>query len=259
MHLNDAQSGDKPWVGVAADIKTMGPHEFHAVGDKYLNALITAADVVPVLLPAYAHKIAVQAWLSRLDGVFLPGAYSNVHPSHYGETDELPDTLHDEHRDNLTLNMIRLALEQGKPLFGVCRGYQEMNVALGGSLHQNLHRTQRHQEHREDKSRSLAEQYGPSHDVHLTPDGVLARATGTQTLRVNSLHTQGVNQLASGLIIEAKADDGLIEAFSVKGAKAFAVGVQWHPEWQVADHPHNQQLFAAFGAACRSRMKSDDH
>lgn len=255
MHANDAQPKARPWVGVAADSKTIGPHAFHAVGDKYLTALTRAASVVPVLLPALADQVPVEAWLSRLDGVFLPGAYSNVHPSHYGDTDELHDTLHDEARDQLTLDIIRLALEQGKPLFGVCRGYQEMNVALGGSLHQNLHLTERHQEHRENNSLGLAERYGPSHDVHLAPGGVLAGIIDGCTLRVNSLHTQGVDRLAPGLTVEARADDNLVEAFSVTGAKSFAIGVQWHPEWLVQEYPNNQKLFAAFGAACRDRME----
>lgn len=254
MHLNDAKPDARPWVGVAADSKTIGPHAFQAVAEKYLNALVRAANVVPVLLPAMADQIPVEAWLNRLDGVFLPGAYSNVHPSHYGETDELADTLHDEPRDQLTLDIIRLALEQGKPLFGVCRGYQEMNVALGGSLYQNLHLTERHQEHRENKTLGLEERYGPNHDVHLTAGGVLSRIIDDRVMRVNSLHTQGVNRLAPGLTVEARADDDLIEAFSVTGAKTFAVGVQWHPEWLIQAHANNHKLFAAFGAACRDRM-----
>lgn len=241
----------RPLVGVVTDLKEIEPHRFFATGEKYLRALTDAADVVPVLLPLMADRVHLQEWLQRLDGVFLTGAYSNVHPRHFAQTDEIPDTKHDEARDALSLDLIRATVDAGKPLFGVCRGLQEMNVAFGGSLHQNLHLTGRYQEHREDKSQPLAVQYGPAHDVSLVPGGVLARVTGVESMTVNSVHTQGVDRLASGLQVEARAEDGLVEAFSVEGARRFAVGVQWHPEWQVLEHPQNKALFTAFGDACR--------
>ncbi len=247
---NDASR--RPWVGVITDLKHIAPHRFHAAGEKYLQALTDAAGVVPVLLPLMSERIELRQWLSRLDGVFLTGAYSNVHPSHFGQTDEIPDTEHDEARDALSLGLIRAVLEAGKPLFGVCRGMQEMNVALGGVLHQNLHLTGRFQEHREDKTQPLAVQYGPAHEVALTRGGVLAGITDCERMTVNSVHTQGVAELAPGLQVEARADDGLVEAFSVPTAEAFALGVQWHPEWDVLQHPQNRALFEAFGTACRA-------
>ncbi|MCH8552797.1 MAG: gamma-glutamyl-gamma-aminobutyrate hydrolase family protein [Natronospirillum sp.] len=248
------QAKGKPWVGVVTDMKTLDPHRFYAAGEKYLQALTDAADVVPVLLPLMSDRVALQDWLARLDGVFLTGAYSNVHPRHFDQTDEIPDTEHDEARDALSLDLIRAVLGAGKPLFGVCRGFQEMNVALGGSLHQNLHLTGLYQEHREDKSQPLAVQYGPAHEVELTAGGQLAQITGTDRMQVNSVHTQGVAELAQGLQVEARAADGLVEAFSVISSSTFALGVQWHPEWEVLQHPHNRALFAAFGNACREAV-----
>ena len=241
----------KPLVGVVTDLKTMPPHAFFSAGEKYCLALVQAADVVPVLIPALAEQVDLGQWLQRLDGVFLPGAYSNVHPRHYHTTDELPDTEHDERRDRLTLALIEAAIQQGKPLFGVCRGMQEMNVALGGSLHQNLHLVGHYQEHREDKTQPLAVQYGPAHTVQLAAQGELARITGGTDLWVNSVHTQGVQQLAPALVVEATAEDGLVEAVRVADARTFALGVQWHPEWKVLEHPGNYALFKAFGDACR--------
>lgn len=248
------ETKQKPLVGVVADVKFIAPHPFHTVGDKYLRALVQAADVVPVLIPALTDIVAVKSWLSRLDGVFLPGGYSMVHPDHYNG--ELIDgTLFDEARDALSLTIIRSALDLGKPLFGVCRGLQEMNVALGGSLHQNLHLTGQYIEHREDKALTVEEQYVDAHPVRCTAGGQLAQITGLDEYRVNSLHTQGIDRLAPGVTAEAVSEDGLVEAFSVDGATAFAMAVQWHPEWRVMDNQPNKKLFEAFGAACRRVMK----
>lgn len=243
-------SSGKPWVGVVADVKVIPPHPFHTVGDKYLRALVQAADVVPVLLPALSDLVDVRAWIKRLDGVFLPGGYSMVHPEHY-DGEHIEGTLYDEARDQLSLDLIRSTLDAGKPLFGVCRGLQEMNVALGGSLHQHLHKVGPYQEHREDKTLTVAEQYADAHRITCVTGGQLQRITGVQEYRVNSLHTQGIDRLAPGVTAEAIADDGLVEAFSVDGATAFAMAVQWHPEWRVMENQPNKNLFEAFGAACR--------
>lgn len=242
----------KPWVGVITDLKEIEPHRFYATGEKYLQALTDAANVVPVLLPLMSDRVEIAEWLERLDGVFLTGAYSNVHPSYFGQEDEIPNTEHDEDRDALSLGLIKAVVDAGKPLLGVCRGMQEMNVAFGGTLHQNLHLTGRFQEHREDKTQPLSVQYGPAHNVRLTPGSVLADITDTEQITVNSVHTQGVAEVAPGLQVEATADDGLVEAFSVTGARQFALGVQWHPEWDVLNHTQNKAIFSAFGDACRA-------
>jgi putative glutamine amidotransferase len=154
------------------------------------------------------------------------------------------------------LPLIRKAVEAGIPVLGICRGFQEMNVAFGGTLHQKLHEVPGHLDHRDDESQPLEVQYGPAHDVTLEPGGLLRSLSQSDTLRVNSLHSQGVERLAPDLAVEARAPDGVVEAFRVSRARRFAVAVQWHPEWKVMDNPFSRALFAAFGAASRDRAQA---
>lgn len=240
----------KPWVGVVCDVKTVPPHPFHMAGDKYLAALASAADVVPVLLPALTEYFPAELYLDRLDGIFLTGGYSMVHPSLYKEEPAV-DERYDIRRDAVSMQLIEALAARDLPVLAACRGCQEINVAMGGRLHQRLHRVPGLIEHREDKALPLTEQYAASHDVSLTDGGVLQRLLGTSSLTVNSLHVQGIAELGSGLHVEATAPDGLIEAFSIDGL-SFALAVQWHPEWQVMNHPFQQKLFEAFGDACRA-------
>lgn len=243
----------KPLIGVPADRRILDPHPFHMAGEKYLAAIIDAADGLPVITPVMADGVDIDDLLPRLDGVFLTGSYSNVEPHHYqGEPSEA-GTLHDPHRDALTLPLAQRALEIGVPLLAVCRGFQELNVALGGTLHQNVHEVSGYHNHLENKDDPLDIQYGPSHPVHLAEGGLLRKLAGTDTATVNSLHAQGVARLASGVSIEAVADDGLIEAFRVDEAPGFALAVQWHPEWQVMENDFSTAIFKAFGDACRVR------
>ena len=167
-------------------------------------------------------------------------------------------TLHDPDRDRTTLPLIRAALAAGVPVLGICRGFQELNVALGGSLHQKLHEVEGYIEHREDPSAPVEVQYAPSHAMRVQPGGVLAGLGLPAEFEVNSIHTQGVDQLAPGLRAEAIAPDGLVEAVSVKDGKAFALAVQWHPEWQVSSNPIYLAIFQAFGDACRRRATQRD-
>jgi putative glutamine amidotransferase len=245
------QAQKQPLVGVVCDVQTIAPHPFHTVGDKYLTALVRAAGVMPVLIPALTDELDVEPYLDCLDGLFLTGGYSMVHPSLYNETPQL-EQAYDRRRDALSQALIRAAMARDLPLFAACRGFQEINVTLGGSLHQALHRDSGLHEHREDKSASLADQYAPAHPVQLVPDGRLAGWLSCHEITVNSLHVQGIKQLGHGLHVEATASDGLIEAFTMEGMR-FGLGVQWHPEWQVMHHPHQQRLFEAFGDACRRR------
>jgi putative glutamine amidotransferase len=147
-----------------------------------------------------------------------------------------------------------VAVERGIPVFGICRGFQEMNVAFGGTLHQNLHEVPGFLDHRDDESQPLDIQYGPAHDVVLEKGGMLRELAGTDRIRVNSLHGQGVDQLSDKLVVEARAPDGVIEAFRVKNAPRFALAVQWHPEWKVMSNEFSRALFAAFGASSRARL-----
>jgi putative glutamine amidotransferase len=143
-------------------------------------------------------------------------------------------------------------VEAGLPLLGICRGFQEMNVAYGGSLWQKLHEVPGHMDHRDDPKLELEQQYAPAHEVMLEPGGILRRLAGTDRITVNSLHAQGVRELGQGLAIEARAPDGVVEAFRVQAARNFALAVQWHPEWRVGSNAFSRALFAEFGAACRA-------
>jgi putative glutamine amidotransferase len=160
--------------------------------------------------------------------------------------------LHDPHRDAVTLPLANRALETGVPLLAVCRGFQELNVALGGTLHQKVHEVSGYHNHLENKDDPLDVQYGPSHPVHLAEGSLLRELAGSDTAMVNSLHSQGVAKLASGVSVEAVADDGLIEAFRVDEAPGFALAVQWHPEWMVMENEFSKAIFKAFGDACRA-------
>lgn len=238
-------------IGIPADRRFIDPHPFHIVGDKYARAIVDGAGAVPVLLPALGDTLPLDDTLDALDGLFLTGSPSNVEPHHYNGEPSRPDTLHDPDRDATTLPLIKAALARGMPLFAVCRGFQELNVALGGTLHQHVHEVPGFQRHKENPDDPLDVQYGPAHAVTLTDDGLLRQLAGSDSVIVNSLHGQGVAELADGVTVEAVAEDGLVEAFRVENAKSFAVAVQWHPEWRVTENPFSLALFQAFGDAAR--------
>jgi putative glutamine amidotransferase len=242
-------------IGIPADRRILGAHPFHCVGEKYIEAVARAADAIPVLVPSLGELIAVGELLERIDGILLTGSASNVEPHRYAGPASDADTVHDPHRDALTLPLIPRAIESGLPVFGVCRGFQEMNVAFGGTLWQKVHEVPGLSDHRENKGDPLELQYGPAHEVELVRDGLLHGLAGTDRVTVNSVHAQGVRTLGSALEIEARAPDGLVEAFRVRAAPAFAVAVQWHPEWQVMSNPFSRALFAAFGDAARERAQ----
>jgi putative glutamine amidotransferase len=225
------------------------------MGEKYVRAVLEGAEGIPVLIPALAEELGLEELLERFDGLLFTGSPSNVEPHHYAGPPSAPGTLHDPARDATTLPLIRKAIAAGVPVLGICRGFQEMNVAFGGSLHQHLHSVPGYLDHRDDESQPLEVQYGPVHEVSLEPGGVLRSLAGTETLKVNSLHEQGIERLGEGLAIEARAPDGVIEAFRPAQSMSFAVGVQWHPEWQAMRNPFSRALFAAFGEAARERMR----
>ena len=242
----------RPLVGVISDRRLIEPHYFQMVGEKYLQALAEASAVYPVALPSLSKGLEVAEVLDRLDGLFLTGNPSNVEPKNYSGTPDKPGTLHDSERDQAAFSLIPEAVRAGVPLFAVCRGFQEMNVAFGGSLHQLVHEVPGYQLHKENPEDPVELQYAPVHAVSFVAGGLLARITGQPAASVNSLHSQAVDRLGDGLLVEARADDGLVEAFSVTDAPKFALGVQWHPEWQVGDSAVSTAIFAAFGTACRA-------
>lgn len=246
------QKGNRPLVGVISDRRMVGAHAFHMVGEKYLRAVTDGADAYPVALPSLTGGFDVLDILDRLDGLFLTGSPSNVEPSHYlGEPSE-PGTWHDPERDLAALALIPAAIRVGMPLMAVCRGFQEMNVAFGGSLHQKVHEQPGYHVHKENPDDPLDVQYGPAHEVRFASGGLLEKISGEQGAMVNSLHSQGIDRLGADLTVEAQADDGLIEAFTVTGAPGFTLAVQWHPEWKVRENAVSLSIFRAFGNACRA-------
>jgi len=241
----------RPIIGVPACRRILDPHPFHIVGEKYLQAVIDGADALPLVIPVMAEHLDIEELLAQVDGVLLTGSPSNIEPHHYdGEASE-DGTLHDPHRDAATLPLTKRALEAGIPLLAVCRGFQEVTVALGGTLHQKVHDVPGYHMHKENPDDSLEVQYAPSHELNLVEGGELHKLAGTTTVEVNSLHSQGVAKLPDGVTVEAIADDGLIEGFSVDSAPGFALAVQWHPEWQVTKNEFSMAIFKAFGNACR--------
>jgi putative glutamine amidotransferase len=246
----------RPLIGIPADRRMLGLHPFHVVGDKYARAVLDGAVGLPLLIPALAEELGMDELVTRLDGVMFTGSPSNVEPHHYSGPPSDPGTLHDPARDATTLPLIRKAVASGIPVLGICRGFQEMNVAFGGTLHQKVHEVEGRIDHREDTNLELDVQYGPAHEVILEPGGLLQKLASSGRITVNSLHSQGIDRLGEGLAIEARAPDGLVEAFRVERAKGFAVAVQWHPEWKVMSNPFSRALFAAFGTAAREYMQT---
>ena len=240
----------KPVVLVPACNRMVGEHPFHIAGKKYVDA-VRLAGCLPLIVPT-AQRDELDALLDLADGVLLTGSPSNVHPSHFSEPVHDPALPLDADRDAWTLPLIPLALARGTPLFAICRGYQEVNVALGGTLYQAVQDVAGRIDHRAPGGALAEVQYGPAHEVIVEPDGVLASSGLPSRFTVNSVHSQGVNRLAAGLRVEARAPDGLVEAFSMPEARGFNLGVQWHPEWQAASNPVSLLLFKTFGVACEA-------
>jgi putative glutamine amidotransferase len=243
------------FVGIPADSKTIGPHPFQAVGEKYLRAVLDGAGAQPLLIPSMHRGLDLDALLDHLDGLLLPGSPSNIEPHHYSDEPSFEGNLHDPARDLTTLNLIPKAIAKGVPVLAICRGFQEVNVAMGGSLHQKVHDVPDMLNHREDLQQPLDVQYAPVHPVSLLKGGWLEGFAGASTARVNSLHGQGIKKLGDGLVAEAVAPDGLIEAIRLDSDQTFLLALQWHPEWKVLENPFYLNIFKAFGQACKARAQ----
>ena len=240
-------------VGVPACSKLINDEPQHSTPTRYGRALMGAAGAIPVLLPPVGE--AMLDVLDRLDGLLLSGSPSNVHPELYGVSSSLTPSKHDKFRDGTTLPLARDAMRRGMPLLAICRGIQELNVAMGGSLHQQVHLLDGRNDHRAGDG-ELDHLFRLKHTVRLS--GQLARLVGADSVLVNSLHEQAIDRVADGLEIEAVAEDGTVEAVRVRDADGFAFGVQFHPEWHWASDPASRAIFEAFGDACRRYQAERD-
>jgi putative glutamine amidotransferase len=240
-------------IGIPACSKLINGEPQHSTPTRYGKALIGAAGAVPVLLPPVGEEML--AVLDRLDGLLLSGSPSNVHPDLYGTDPSLTPDKHDRFRDGTTLPLAREAIRRGMPLLAICRGIQELNVAMGGSLHQQVHHLDGRQDHRSGGG-ELDHMFRLKHTVRVS--GQLARIVGDEVVMVNSLHEQALDRVADGLAVEAVAEDGTVEAVRVRDAKAFAFGVQFHPEWHWATDKASRAIFEAFGEACRHYRATSD-
>lgn len=240
-----------PIVLIPSCQQMLGEHPHHVVGWKYVEA-VRLAGCTPLVVPV-AHEDELDALAALADGVLLTGSKSNVHPRHFGEPVLDPGLPLDPARDAWTLPMVRRIVAQGLPLLAICRGMQEVNVALGGTLHQAVQDAGPFDDHRAPEGGTAAQQFATAHTVQVAPGGLLAAIVQREVIEVNSLHGQGVRDLADGLRVEARAADGLVEACSISASPGFALCVQWHPEWQAAGNPVSMQLLRAFGEACRAR------
>jgi putative glutamine amidotransferase len=245
----------RPVVAITADRGERDGHATHQAFDGYVRAVHLAAGALPLVLPAGGAAIDAASLIAVVDGVVLTGGPSNVQAECYGAEPLPAATLTDPDRDATVLAMLPELVAAGVPVLAVCRGFQELNVAFGGTLERAVHEQPGRLDHREgDHARPIERWYDDSHEVTLAPGGLLARLAGTTRVAVNSLHHQGVDRLASRLRIEAIAPDGLVEAFTVADAPGFTLAVQWHPEMRVGDSAFAHAIFAAFGNACRERQ-----
>ena len=219
----------------------------------YTDAVIHAAGALPWILPPAGAALHHEGLLDRIDGIIFTGARSNIQPQRYRGEAAPENTAQDPHRDATTLPLIPEVIDAGIPMLCICRGIQELNVALGGTLHQDVPSLPGKLNHFPPEDWSIEQRFAQYHDIIFEPDSELGILATERTIRVNSVHEQGIDRLADSLAIEARAPDGIIEAVRVRNSKAFATGVQWHPEWDWRSHPLDAKIWEVFGAACRGR------
>lgn len=241
-----------PIVAVSACVKQINAHRFHTANQRFIHALTDASRCMPVVMPAVAERVDARGVLDAVSGLVLTGSPSNVHPDYYGDELAAPDIASDLQRDQTTIPVIREAVARGVPIFAVCRGIQELNVALGGTLHQFVHLLPGKRDHRSDRNRPVDQRAALSHDVRVTEGGMLHQILGSEVVAVNSLHGQAIDKPAPGLVIEALSEDGVVEGVSAPDAPGWLLGVQWHPEALYQEDAPSRLLFEAFGEAARA-------
>lgn len=239
----------RPVLGIMACNRIVGAEMAQAVMDRYVRATMQYADVAALIIPSLPDLMSAAEVAPRLDGILLTGSPSNVESARYGDSGG--NGPFDPARDETALGMISAMIDRQKPVFGICRGFQEINVALGGSLRRDASANPNLLDHHAPDDVSFDAMFDHSHPIALEPGGLLAQAYGRPEIEVNSVHFQGVDKLAPGMTIEARASDGLIEAFSATISGAPIIAVQWHPEWRTAMNPDSQTYFRLLGQALR--------
>ena len=253
----------KPVVGVIGNAQVVNDRfNVQVVGQRNLRAVAEVAGALPLMFPAMPDVTDIDALLGAVDGILLTGARANVHPTCFGVEPDPRHEPYDQDRDAVALNLVKACVDRGVPIFGICRGFQEMNVAFGGSLHPEIRDLPGRMNHRMPRLENGEVHPDPEvvfadrHDVKLVADGVFARLLGCEMIRVNSLHGQGIEVPGKRIVIEGVAEDGTIEAIRIADAPSFALGVQWHAEYDPQINPINRTLFKAFGEALQERKRA---
>jgi putative glutamine amidotransferase len=242
----------RPILGVIACNRMVGTEGAQAVMDRYIRAAMTYADVAALIVPSLPDLMTAAEVAPRLDGILLTGSPSNVGTARYGDDDG--EGPFDDARDEIALSMVDRMINAQKPVFGICRGFQEINVALGGTLRRDTSASDELIRHHAPDDVSFDAMFSHRHPVELVDGGILAGAYAKPAMDVNSVHYQGIGKLADGLTIEARAPDGLIEAYSARPNGAPLLAVQWHPEWGTENDPDSQTYFQLLGKALRGEL-----
>ncbi|MCH8685164.1 gamma-glutamyl-gamma-aminobutyrate hydrolase family protein [Pedomonas mirosovicensis] len=241
----------RPVIGIICCARDVDGVPAQTVLSRYITTTMRHADAAAVLVPGLPELMSAEEVAPLLDGLLLTGSTSNIDPKHYGDPIEEPPGPFDPGRDTMVLALIQAMLDRSKPIFGICRGFQELNVAFGGTLRRDMAEHPALLAHHAPPEMVFPAMYEHVHEVDLTPDGVLAGAMGKHRITVNSVHYQGIDRLGEGLKVEARASDGVVEAFSTVRNGAPVLAVQWHPEWRTAENPDSQAFFSLMGRLLR--------
>ena len=248
----------RPVVGIIGNMNLLNEsYPVHAGGTMNSQAVADVAGCLPVIIPSDPRFVSVADLLDLCDGFLLTGGRPNVHPQEYGEEETEAHGCFDRSRDAITLPLVRACVERGQPFLGICRGFQEVNVAMGGTLHPEIRDLPGRMNHRMPPDGTLEEQFALRHAVRFTPGGVFHRLMGAEEVMTNSLHGQGINRAGPRIVVDGLAPDGTAEALHIRDAPGFTLSVQWHPEWNASDDPVSRPLFAAFGAAVLAWAERD--
>ncbi len=249
----------KPIIGVPVNYTppTENMSGLFVTSEKYARIAMEISDVVPILIPAFGGATNFETVLNIIDGLLLTGGRANIEPHNYGGAPFPDDEIIDPQRDETVLPLIRGCIERSIPVFGICRGIQEINVAMGGTLHYRVHVLPGKEDHRMRRDTEIqSERFALRHQISLTPDGYLCRLLGKTETKVNSLHAQSIDRVAEGFVVEALSPDGIIEAIHMPKAERFTVGVQWHAEWKAQEHELARKLFRAFGESAHEYLRT---